>query len=61
MFVLGFYSAVLVTNVVFVDRLWKRENTECALIRLSRNDVTLALLNKADTLPPPDQFSSLFG
>ena len=28
---------------------------------LSRNDVTLGLLNKADTPPPPDHFSSLFG
>ena len=33
----------------------------CANKGLSRNDVTLGLLNKADTPPPPDHFSSLFG
>ena len=49
-----------------LDILWPaichhREHHHSGNKGLSRNDVTLGLLNKADTPPPPDHFSSLFG
>ena len=54
-------SAIPLDQVVHQFRFYGTDFYRYLHKGLPRNDVTLTLPNKADTPPPPDHFSSLFG